>query len=196
MVSYEKVREKVDLLIMFYQIYGREPKSREKFRGENIGRFLCSIRKRNTRIEPHEQKKLLAIGYRLNSLDIKKEVHKKVELLKEFYLKYNKEPVYNTIYKDVKLGVFLRNIRYNVVKLSEEDYNELLRIGYILKNKRNIEVERKLLLLIEFFNTYMRAPKQDESYKGQNIGYFWMNIKLGRVNVPEEYKIKLQELIL
>lgn len=196
MADYEMIRNKVNLLTLFYQTYGREPKSRERFEGVQIGYFLSSIRKGSTKIEPFERKKLLKLGYRLEPLDIKEEVHKKVQLLKEFYLIYEKEPTSKIIYKNIKIGIFLQNIRRGVVKLSKADYNELLKIGYILKNKSSIMKERKLELLIEFFKEYMRVPRQDETFKGENIGYFLMNIKLGRTSVPEKYKEKLREFNL
>lgn len=184
---YEKTRRKVKLLEQFYLTYGREPKAREKYKGENIGYFLRNIRKGVITLETEEYLKLEKMGFRLISLDVKEEVHKKVELLKEYYLEFEREPNVNEVYKDVKIGMFLKNIYCNGVKLSTDDYKDLINLGFSFKTKTKRVKEKKIKALLAFYKKYERLPKQTESYKGENIGTFVMNIRSGKTSVPKEY---------
>lgn len=191
---YEQVRYKVRLLEIFYNTYGREPKAREEFKGEKIGCFLSNIRKGFTRLEEDEYTKLKEIGFRLESINVKEEVHRKVELLKEFYLKFGREPEVYEIYEGIKIGIFLRTIYNNGVKLLVEDYEELVKVGYSFKTKTERAKENKIKAILEFYQNYGRLPKQGEIYKGENIGFFLMNIKAGNTSIPKDYTKEFKKL--
>ena len=120
---------KIKLLVEFYNKYGREPKWMEEYKGAKLGKFLNNIRIGNVKPTTEERKLLKDIGYRLDCLNKKEIVHKKVLLLVEFYKEYNRRPKSSEEYKGVKIGRFLVNIKQNRVKPTEEDRALLEKTG-------------------------------------------------------------------
>lgn len=194
MSNYEKVREKVKLLELFYTKYGREPRSREIFKGEKLGYFLNNIRKGCTKIEDYEYERLEKLGFRLEPINVKAEVSRKVELLKEYYLTFGEEPDITEVYKGVNLGIFLRNIYRNGVKISAKDYTDLIDLGYSFQNKTERLKEKKIKALLKFYKKYGRLPKQSEEFENERIGIFLMNVKYGRTSIPKEYVKEFKKL--
>ena len=183
----DSVHNKVLLLVEFYNLYNRVPKMREVYKDVKIGHFLKSIRQGNTKLSSKDATSLTNIGIRINFNNQKDSVHKKTLLLIEFYNLYNHTPKKDEIYKNINLYNFLMSIRRGNTKLSSEDATSLTNMGIrITSNKRQYSTHEKALLLVEFYNLYNRSPKQQEEYKGFNIGTFLYSIRQDKVTLSSE----------
>ncbi len=187
-------KEKIDLLIEFKKLYGREPKSKETYKGENLGTFLQSIRQGHCTISPDDIKILESQNIRIQKRNFQLETHEKVLLLIEFIKLYNREPKVKETYKGVKIGLLLNNIRYSNTLISKADEKELKNLGISLETP-NIQkrTHKKVLYLVEFIKLNYRAPKVTECYKGIKIGQFLQSIKKSRIYISEEDKALLDE---
>ena len=121
--------EKALLLVEFYNLYNRHPKQKEEYKGFNIGTFLYSIRQNKARLSSEDTKLLIDTGIRITSNKRIYSTHEKVLLLIEFYNLYNRVPKPKEIYKNIKLGIFLSNIKQKMINLSTEDEEILLNAG-------------------------------------------------------------------
>ncbi len=185
----DRIHNKVLLLIEFYRDNGREPKKPVKYKNVAIGNFLNSIRSGNTKISNADRELLLNTGIRIESKNVKNEVHNKVLLLIEFYHVNGREPKKLEKYKDVLIGSFLNNIRSGNTKILNDDKKLLLKAGIrVDRGKVKNEVHRKVLLLIEFYNANAREPKQSEKYKDVLIGNFLNNIRSGNTKISNTDK--------
>lgn len=55
-------------------------------------------------------------------------------------------------------------------------------------------IHKRVILLIEFYNTFKRWPKYTESFHGVKLGYFACRVKYNRTPISDEDKITLDKL--
>ena len=174
----KRIHYKVLLLIEFYNIFNRWPKQREKYKDVNIGTFLSRIKNKYIYISDDDLILLKNIGFKFNTLSREEQVHNKVLLLVEFYNTFNRWPKRTEKYKNVNIGGFCNNIRTKETSISTDDTALLQYLNFNFNNTLQKEkVHNKVLLLVEFYNTFNRWPKTKETYKGVNIGAFARRIK-------------------
>ncbi len=181
------VHEKVLLLIEFFNLYNRLPKRNEVYKNVKLGNFLSNVKWGHTKLSSEDIKLLINTGIKITSNKIQEDIHKKVLLLIEFYHLYNRIPQRNEVYKDVNLGNFIANLKQGHTKLSSEDIKLLIDTGIkITSNKRQEDIHKKVLLLVEFYTLYNRIPKRNEVYKDVHLGNFIANLKRGHKTLSFE----------
>ena len=133
------IHEKVLLLVEFYDLYHRTPTQNEVYKNIKLGKFLHNIQYRNTNLPFEDKQLLINTGIKITSNKRLYTIHEKVLLLIEFYNLYNRTPKQNEIYKDIKLGTFLMNVRKGHTTLSTEDAELLINTGIrITINKKKL----------------------------------------------------------
>lgn len=105
----------------------------------------------------------------------------KSQILEEFYNVYGRPPKQREIYKGVRIGEWLKNLRqeFRNGKLTLERINTIAKID---KNLLSFELFQKdeyhfvymANLLSEFLYNFKRKPKKGEKYKNENLGD-WFN---------------------
>ncbi|MCI9234165.1 MAG: DEAD/DEAH box helicase family protein [Bacilli bacterium] len=181
-----KREELIKLTEEFYQINGRLPKAKEKYKGEMLGQFLIRIKIQKIVITENQMKRLINIGFEPKTKDKEAEKEKKVTLVEEFYQINGRLPKYAEVYKDESIGKFLNNVRRKVTKISDDLLKRLLAIGFIPETKNSEEEkERKVKLIEEFYEEYGRLPKYADNYKEELIGQFLNRIKIGNVQITK-----------
>lgn len=125
------------------------------------------------------------------SKEIKK--HQKILLLIKFLETYNRSPKRYEEFEGQKIGVFMNNIKAGHTSISPDDRFLIESKNLFSKNFRCYCVHNKILILINFFETYNRWPKEKEDFQGKKIGFFVKNIKSGNTSISKEDKLLLEE---
>lgn len=120
-----QLHNKVTLLIKFYNKFGRWPKVREVYKDINIGYFFYNIKLGKTTLLKHDKKRLKKLNFNFDKIPQKENTHNKVIILIEFYNKHNRWPNYCEIYKDIKLGIFFKNIISGNTSITDTDKKQL-----------------------------------------------------------------------
>lgn len=175
--------DKIIFLVEFFNDNSRLPCiSDTEIDGINLYEFMQDIEMCEIILEDNDRKAVEDIGIKINRK--KEQNHNKVMLLAEYYLTFDKWPKQSTIFKNVKLGVFMSNIKKN-------DRNSISKVDQKILEKFNFEFQsiskidkthQKVLILVDYFNTFNRWPKPNEMYKGINISNFYYRLKNLRCN--------------
>ena len=191
----EEIHKKVLLLIEFYNEYGSEPKRNQSYKGIKIGQFFGRIKSNNTQITKGDRKMLEDLGLNFAKINKADEVHKKVLLLTEFYKEYGRKPKIMEEYHNIKIGHFFKNIKFGNTEITKSDREMLENLGlkFTIINKAD-EVHKKVLLLIEFYNEYGRAPKTKEEYHSIKLGSFFSGVKYGNIKITQSDRKMLENL--
>ena len=183
----EEIHNKVLILIEFYNKFNKWPKTKETYKGVNIGSFSKSIKSKNTSISNDDAILLKNLGFNFDFISKKDQVHNKVMLLVEFYNTFNRWPITRETYKGVNIGAFAQSIRSKKTSISDDDTIFLKNIGFIFDCiSKKESVHNKVLLLVEFYNTFNRWPKLREVYKNVNIGRFVSGIRFNGTSLSNE----------
>ena len=179
--------EKVLLLEEFYNLYGRWPKYSEIYKNVKIGTFNWSIKTKKTKLYGDDYQLLQKYNFEFKHMTREEIKQYKLHMLIEYFKKYNKWPKSTIIYKGVNIGAFSKNIRNKVIKLSESDTALLQSLNFdfniiTLKEK----IHNKVLLLVEFYDTFKRWPKAKEKYKNVTIGSFAQRIKKDGTSISSD----------
>lgn len=175
--------DKIIFLVEFFKDNSRLPCINDtEIDGINLYEFMQDIEMCEIILEDKDRKAVEDIGIKINKK--KEQTHNKVMLLVEYYLTFNKWPKQSTIFKNVKLGVFMSNIkRNNRNSISKVDQKILEKFNFKFQSISEIDkTHQKVLILIDFFNTFNRWPKSNEMYKGINISNFYYRLKNLRCN--------------
>lgn len=175
--------DKIIFLLEFFYDNSRLPCINDtEIDGINLYEFMQDIEMCEIILEDNDRKAVEAIGIKINKK--KEQNHNKVMLLVEYYLTFNKWPKHSTIFKNVKIGVFMSNIkRYDRNPISKADKKILEKFDFEFQNISEIDkTHQKVLILIDFFNTFNRWPKANEMYKSINIFNFYYKLKKSRCN--------------
>ena len=114
--------EKISLCQEFYNNFNRLPKFREIYKDFKIGIFIANIKKGQN----HHLKEQInnIFNNKLNENINELSKNKKIKLCQDFYNEFNRLPKNNEIYKDFKIGIFIKNIKKGQYKeLKNEIYN-------------------------------------------------------------------------
>ncbi len=135
----EKER-KIELVEEFYKEYGRLPKSHEKYRGVAIGDFLNSIKQGNTRITEEQMERLMVLGFegQINDVGVTKGIRK----IEEFYNRHGRMPEADETLGRNKVGEMLLSIRSGRVRITEQQFLRLQKIGVNLTREQVTFFER------------------------------------------------------
>lgn len=175
--------DKIIFLVEFFKDNSRLPCINDtEIDGINLYEFMQDIEMCEIILEDKDRKAVEDIGIKINKK--KEQTHNKVMLLVEYYLTFNKWPKQSTIFKNVKLGVFMSNIKREDRKsISKADKKILEKFEFKFQSISEIDkTHQKVLILIDFFNTFNRWPKSNEMYKGINISNFYYRLKNLRCN--------------
>lgn len=125
-------------------------------------------------------------------MHVQERIHKRVILLIEFYNTFKRWPKYTESFHGVKLGSFACRVKYNRTQISTEDKIMLDNLNFFLikssSPKSTKSIHDKILLLKEYYETFSRWPKQNEMYKGEKLGYFFLNVKKRFANLSDTDK--------
>ena len=179
--------EKVLLLIEFYSLYGRWPNYSEVYKNVKIGSFYSSIRLKKTKIYGDDYKLLQKYNFEFKEMTRDEVKQYKLRILVEYFTIYKKWPKSTIKYNGVNIGSFSKNIRNKGIKLSNSDTELLKSLGFNFEciPKRKI-IHDKVLLLVEYYNTFHKKKKKKESYKGEKLGIFINCIRRGNTTLLED----------
>lgn len=175
--------DKIIFLLEFFYDNSRLPCINDtEIDGINLYEFMQDIEMCEIILEDNDRKLIEDIGIKINKK--KEQNHNKVMLLVEYYLTFNKWPKHSTIFKNVKIGVFMSNIkRYDRNPISKADQKILEKFDFEFQSISEIDkTHQKVLILIDFFNEFNRWPKANEMYKGINIFNIYYKLKNSRFN--------------
>ena len=120
------------------------------------------------------------------------EVNENLYYLIRYIAETTTEPKAREVYEGRKIGLYLQNIKKGKAKISEEDRNFLERLGIKLHTENPQEkVHKKLLVLLDFLETYKRNPSTSDYYKNVHLYVFLRNIQSGNTSLSKEDKEKL-----
>jgi superfamily II DNA or RNA helicase len=214
--------EKIKLLIKYYNINKKCPQQRETYEGQNIGMFLCTLKKQINNNDCNSYKKLAQNSYIKSSIDkylLNKEKNKekkkilskdeKIELLIKYCNINKKCPTAMKTYEGQNIGMFLCTLKKQInnkncnlyVKLSQNTYVKNSIDKYLLNKEKNKEKkilsqDEKFELLIKYCNINKKCPTQIETYEGQNIGTFLFKLKEQINNDCDLYKKITQNIYI
>ena len=125
---------------------------------------------------------------------MKLKVNENFYFLVRYIAEHHKLPVYTEVYEGRHIGAYLYNVRCGRSRISNDDAMYLKRLGvsFEIKNAQE-KVHEKLLIAIEFLETYKRRPKSKEVYKGIDIYTFLRNIHTGNTSLSKEDQKNLDE---
>ena len=93
----------------------------------------------------------------------------------------------------MNIGTFLSRIKNKYIYISDDDLILLKNIGFKFNTlSREEQVHNKVLLLVEFYNTFNRWPITRETYKGVNIGAFAQSIRSKKTSISDDDTILLK----
>lgn len=182
--EYEEIRwrENFELTKEFKEKYGRFPRSKEEYKGVKLGVWLNNQKSRLTN-RSVKMEMLKSIGFPFEPIvDI--QWQNNFKLLKEYLDRYGKYPGTKESYKGVNLGSWIDTIRhaYNINK-----FNKNKKVHMVLTESRMKQLEEinfefndwgiNFRILKEFKEEYGRFPKNNETYKGFNIGSYVSNLR-------------------
>ena len=209
---------KKNLLFEFCDSNKRCPKKKESYKSNNIGCWLRNQKTKINNIQCEIYKKLSENNYLKESLDkyleykelnsdkIKLDYETWKNLLFEFCNINKRCPKKKESYKSNNIGRWLREQKNKINNKECEDYKKLSENNYVKialdeyleykelnSDKIKLDYETWINLLFEFCNIYKRCPKNEESYKNNNISN-WLQHQKSKINNKkcEDYK-KLSE---
>ena len=190
----EKER-KIQLIEEFYQINGRLPKYTEKSGGIAIGRFLSNIKQKNTKIAEEQMSRLEILGFNKNETDKEEEKERKIQLIEEFYQINGRLPKQNEVYKGIAIGQFLNSIRQGNTKITEEQMNRLMKLGFE-GQINDIKLDYSVIKMGQFYRKYKRLPDQGESIGNEKnkVGDILLLIRIGKIRITEGQFTRLQQM--
>ena len=205
---------KKNLLFEFCNSYKRIPTQKESYKNANIGTWLQDQKRKINSKECDYYKKLIENNYvkisldeyleykELNSDKIKLDYETWKNLLFEFCDINKRIPKKKESYKNNNIGIWLQYQKGKINNKDCEDYKKLVENNYVKEtldkyleykelnnDKIKFSYEESKNLLFEFCNIHKRIPKNKESYKNANIG-FWLNTQKKKINnkICEDYK--------
>lgn len=185
--------KKIKLVEKFYQKYRRLPRTNEIVEGISLGIFLKNIKDGNTTITSEQMNRLTALGFKIESIEDKKE--RKIRLVEEFYRINKRLPRQREMYEGVAIGNFLDSIKHGGTSVSEEQMNRLLILGFVGTDIAR-KVNPKIKQLEEFYQKHGRLPEPGESLgkEKEAIGNILLSIKLGKIILTKTQFIRLQNM--
>ncbi len=193
----ENWNKSCDLLKEYMTINnGKEPKQKEKYKGENIGNWLGAQKDlyRKGKLSKEKIVILESLGVIWNKNE--ENWNQKCDLLEEYMTINNgKEPVDGEIYKGENIGDWLNKQKglYRKGRLSKEKIVILESLG-VIWNKNEENWNKKCDLLEEYMTINNgKEPERKEKYKGENIGNWLVNQKslYRKGKLSEERQLKL-----
>ena len=110
-----EIKRKLDLCREFYNEYGRFPKTKERYKGINIGQFIVKTKKRNIIQLLTELKGIFKESWKDGGVhDANRK--KKLKLCQEFYEINKRLPKREEYFNGVQIGSFVYHIKYNNLK--------------------------------------------------------------------------------
>jgi uncharacterized protein (DUF736 family) len=185
------LEECVQVLLEFVELYRREPKSNEEFKGVKIGRLWHSFKQGSQQRYLSVRKKILendilkrAYETFLKNREQKISTNERADILIEFVLLFGRIPKKNEMYKGINISMFWNDVKRATTKsvLSKLLEIDILKQDYekYLESKKNlITPEQRATLLLEFVLLEKRMPTYKEVYKGVCVGTFWNHLKQG-----------------
>lgn len=124
-----KKREKFNLLMEFYNSNNRWPKKEEYFEGKKIGKFAYQIKNNSIKLTSECFLTLSKNNFFTDSMRAFY-IHKKVLLLIKFFESFGRWPKSKEEFKGVKIGYFMKNVKFGNTSISQEDRVLLEKKGF------------------------------------------------------------------
>ncbi len=209
--------EKINLLFEYCDKEKKTPVSETIYKNILIGKFLQRNKNKVTDKKCDLYILLSTNKYIKTSLNaslenkekkknnIKLSLDENVKLLFEYCKKEKEIPLRQTIYKNIKIGLFLKNKKTQTTNNKCDMYVLLSKNKYVKKsldtmletkqkNKENIKLsfDEKIELLFEYCDKYDKTPSYRTKYKNIALGEWLSFIKKNITKKSEKY-IKLSE---
>ena len=202
-IEYNTWDDNYELLKEFIDKFDRLPSQSETYNNINLRTWINNQRTKNSNGVLSKERKEKLESLKINIFEgFDGRWDRKYELLKEFIDKFDRLPKVNDIYKDIKIGQWLKTQKiknrqgllsnYRKEKLESLDSNIFENINDIWNNTWDDNYE----VLKEFIDKFDRLPTQKEVYKDIKIGswidYQKHNNKQGKLS--DDRKEKLESL--
>lgn len=206
--------EKKDLLFAYCDKEKKTPTSKIEYGNYKIGSWFHDQKKKIKNTESELYKKLSKnkiIEHNLNIFLKKKDKIKlnwneMCQLIFDYCDKEKVVPIYNTQYKNQKIGIWLHNQKGKIKDINSEQYKKLS-ANEIIKNNLNEYLKNRELagnkvkftwdelckLLFDYCNKEHVVPTKKIIYSGQKIGIWLYKQKENIVDTNSELYIKLSK---
>lgn len=177
-----QVYELTNLLIDFYNQNKRFPYPDEEYKGFNLYNFMYALKFYKLPISRSNK----AILKKLH-LFKGKNIHINVlNLINYFYIN-NKWPSQETIFNDIKIGIFAKNITKNPSNLFIGDYKTLSDLDFFN------QIDKRVEIILEFNKNFKRKPHSKERYGDICVYTTLAKIKNGKINISDKERLLLSK---
>ena len=186
----------------FKEERGREPKSKEVYRGVRIGEW-CSRQRTKYQsggLSEAQVRELRDVGFRFKILDRPSRLvpwDEKFELLKEYLDEKGHFPASRDVYRGFKIGSWcdMQKLKSNNPNFPKDRLQKLMDIG-LLFDTQNVRWEKHFEMLKQFIEVHNRFPFHREVYCDFNLGFWCSKQKqLAKESTyPAERYQKLREI--
>lgn len=128
-------------------------------------------------------------------MDFRNKKEEKIKLIEEFYREYGRLPKQAEKYKEVAIGAFLSSIKSGGTKITEEQMNRLLILGFE-GQINDVRVDRSIFQIGQFYRRYQRLPEPGESFRRERnkVGDMLLSIRVGKIRITEAQFLRLQQM--
>lgn len=177
-----QVYELTNLLIDFYNQNKRFPYPDEEYKGFNLYNFMYALKFYKLPISTLNKAILNKLHFFKG-----KNIHINVlNLINYFYIN-NKWPSKETIFNDIKIGIFARNIIKNPSNLFIGDYKILSDLDFFN------QIDKRIEIILEFNKNFKRKPHSNERYGGICVYTTLAKIKNGKINISDKERLLLSK---
>lgn len=177
-----QVYELTDLLIDLYNQNKRFPYADEEYKGYNLYNFMYALKFYKLPISTSNK----AILNKLHFFKGRSTHVNVLNLINYFYVN-NKWPRKETIFNDIKIGIFAKNITKNPSKLFIGDYKTLSDLDFFN------QIDKRVEIILEFNKNFKRKPHSKERYGGICVYTALANIKNGKINISDKERLLLSK---
>ena len=163
--------ERLSLYKAFKSEFGRDPNDKEFYQGIRIGRWVVKQRVafKEGVLDGYRLHKLLSIGFDFAPIDTLWE--EKFNLYKAFRSEFGRDPKKEEFYQGINLDTWVKSqrVHFKNGKINGDKLQKLLSIGFDF-DPIETKWQRNFDLYKAFKAEFGRDPKQNEYYRGVNLG--------------------------
>lgn len=181
------------LYIEFKEIFHREPKMHEIYKGEKLGVWVSNQRRADRKDACSRIRKEQLNDTAIESKGLQNKLKKMVKLYLAFKEEYHREPRYDEVYQGENLGIWLKNQKSSAKRgnMSKKRQEQLISAGIVLfEDVKEERWNETCSLYIEYVQKYGRGPDSNEKYK--NVGLGWWVKQQRRRSATEKELLQQQ----